>query len=117
MGSPSISSVLLLANAFTVGNDLTGAKVVRIRTMARFLDAANFSGATNPLGTPDPTAEFPQEIYYIDRKKAENREVVSSLIQFASNLCYGTGKFRRLLITSEAPTDFIQTLSSILTSV
>ena len=37
----------------------------------------------------------------------ENREVVSSLIQFASNLCYGTGKFRRLLISQEAPTDFI----------
>ncbi len=31
----------------------------------------------NPLGTPDPTAEFPQEIYKIDRKSAENREVVS----------------------------------------
>ena len=30
----------------------------------------------NPLGTPDPTAEFPQEIYKIDRKSAENREVV-----------------------------------------
>ena len=28
----------------------------------------------------------------------ENRQVVASLIQFASNLCYGTGKFRRLLI-------------------
>ena len=31
----------------------------------------------NPLGTPDPTAEFPQEIYKIDRKASENREVVS----------------------------------------
>ena len=31
----------------------------------------------NPLGTPDPTAEFPQEIYKIDRKSAENREVVT----------------------------------------
>ena len=30
----------------------------------------------NPLGTPDPTAEFPQEIYKIDRKSAENRDVV-----------------------------------------
>ena len=77
MGSPSISAILLTVNQTTAGNDLTGAKVVRIRTMARFLDAANFSGATNPFGTPDPTAEFPQEIYYIDRKKAENREVVS----------------------------------------
>ena len=77
MGSPSISAILLTVNQTTAGNDLTGAKVVRIRTMARFLDAANFSGSTNPFGTPDPTAEFPQEIYYIDRKKAENREVVS----------------------------------------
>ena len=77
MGSPSISAILLTVNQTTAGNDLTGAKVVRIRTMARFLDAANFSGATNPFGTPDPTAEFPQEIYYIDRKKAGNREVVS----------------------------------------
>ena len=77
MGSPSISAILLTVNQTTAGNDLTGAKVVRIRTMARFLDAANFSGATNPFGTPDPTAEFPQEIYYIDRKRAENREVVS----------------------------------------
>ena len=77
MGSPSISAILLTVNQTTAGNDLTGAKVVRIRTMARFLDAANFSGATNPFGTPDPNAEFPQEIYYIDRKKAENREVGS----------------------------------------
>ena len=30
----------------------------------------------NPYGTPDPTAEFPQEIYKIDRKSAENRDVV-----------------------------------------
>ena len=30
----------------------------------------------NPFGTPDPTAEFPQEIYTIDRKSSENREVV-----------------------------------------
>ncbi len=30
----------------------------------------------NTLGTPDPTAEFPQEIYKIDRKANENREIV-----------------------------------------
>ena len=76
MGTPSMSALLLAANAFTAGNDLTGAKVTRIRTMARVVDAANFSGATNPFGTPDPDAEFPREVYYIDRKSAENREVV-----------------------------------------
>ena len=76
MGTPSMSLALLAANSFTAGNDLTGAKVTRIRTMAKFVDAANFSGATNPFGTPDPDAEFPREVYYIDRKSAENRQVV-----------------------------------------
>ena len=76
MGTPNMSAILVIANAFTAGNDLTGAKVTRIRTMARFLDTANFSGATNPFGTPDPDAEFPREVYYIDRKSAENRTVI-----------------------------------------
>ena len=72
----TITAILLTVNQTTTGNDLTGATVTRIRTLARYLDAANFPGGTNPLGTPDPTAEFPQEIYKIDRKSAENREIV-----------------------------------------
>tara|TARA_R100001594_G_scaffold23585_4_gene46164 strand:- start:1319 stop:1897 length:579 start_codon:yes stop_codon:yes gene_type:complete len=72
----TITAILLNVNSVTVGNDLTGATVTRIRTLARYLDSINFPGNTNPLGTPDPTAEFPQEIYKIDRKSAENREVV-----------------------------------------
>ena len=72
----TISAILLLVNQTTAGNDLTGATVTRIRTLARYLDAINFPGGTNPLGTPDPTAEFPQEIYKIDRKATETREVV-----------------------------------------
>ena len=71
-----ISSILLTVNETTTGNDLTGATVTRIRTLAKFLDAVNFLGNTNPLGTPDPNAEFPKEIYAIDRKSAENRETV-----------------------------------------
>ena len=48
----------------------------------------------------------------------QNRSLVASLIQFVSNLCYGTNKFRRMLITGQdTPADFIQTLSSILMSV
>ena len=31
---------------------------------------------SNPYGTPDPTAEYPQEIYKIDRKSTENRAAV-----------------------------------------
>lgn len=72
----SISALLLSVNEITVGNDLTGAKFVRIRTMSRFLDSKNFTGDVNPYGTPDPTAEMPQEIYYVDRKSNENQSVV-----------------------------------------
>ena len=72
----TITAILLNVNQVTTGNDLTGATVTRIRTLARYLDAVNFPGNTNPLGTPDPTAEFPQEIYKIDRKASETREAV-----------------------------------------
>lgn len=72
----TISMILLTVNDTTAGNDLVGAKVTRIRTMARYIDAANFPGGVNPYGTPDPTAEFPREVYYIDRKVAETRDVV-----------------------------------------
>ena len=71
-----ISSILVSVNQVTAGNDLTGATFTRIRTMARFLDAVNFPGNTNPLGTPDPTAEFKRQIFIVDRKSAENREIV-----------------------------------------
>ena len=72
----TITAILLSVNTTTAGNDLTGATVTRIRTLARFLDAVNFPGDINPYGTPDSTAEFPQEIYKIDRKSAENRNIV-----------------------------------------
>ena len=71
-----ISSILVSVNQVTAGNDLTGATFTRIRTMARFLDAVNFPGNTNPLGTPDPSAEFKRQVFTIDRKSAETREVV-----------------------------------------
>ena len=89
-------------------NGLEGAKVTRIRTLARYLDAANFpiSGdilltedgdallledggsilleAINP--TEDPTAEFPREIYYIDRKASENRDLIEFELAAAFDL-------------------------------
>ena len=72
----TITAILLNVNTVTTGNDLTGATVTRIRTLARYLDNINFPDNTDPLGTPDPTAEFPQEIYKIDRKASETRNFV-----------------------------------------
>jgi len=88
----TITSILL-----SLPNGLEAAKVTRIRTLAKYLDAVNFpapgfllledgdnllleDGSSFQLepvnATEDYTAEFPQEIYYIDRKTAENRELV-----------------------------------------
>ena len=62
-----ISALLLLVNETTPGNDLGGAVVKRIRTLKRYLDGE--SGA-------DPHAQFPTEIWYVDRKASENRPAV-----------------------------------------
>jgi lambda family phage minor tail protein L len=70
----------------TLPNGLEGAKVTRIRTLARYIDGANFPGGTNPFGTPDPTAEFPREIYYIDRKASENRDLIEFELAAAFDL-------------------------------
>jgi len=72
----TLTAIMQNVNQTTIGNDLNGAKLTRIRTLARYLDAVNFTGNTNPYGTPDPSAEFPQEIYFLDRKISENRDVV-----------------------------------------
>lgn len=70
----TMSAILLTVNQTTAGNDLTGSTVTRIRTMAKFLDAVNFSGNSNP--TADPSAEFKREIYVVDRKSTETRDIV-----------------------------------------
>lgn len=67
----TITTILL-----ALPNGLEGAKLTRIRTLARYLDAVNFPGGVNPYGTPDSTAEFPREVYYISQKVQETRDVV-----------------------------------------
>ena len=57
-----------MGNTITMNNPNTITQTVNITTV---------TGTGNPFGTPDPTAEFPREIYYIDRKSAETRDIVS----------------------------------------
>ena len=82
----TITAILLNVNETTTGNDLTGATFTRIRTQARFIDAVNFPSNVNPYGTPDPTAEYAREVFLIDRKSAENREVVVFELATASDM-------------------------------
>jgi lambda family phage minor tail protein L len=77
---PTMRASNLLKNisgfiASTSRKSLDGAKLTRIRTLARYLDAVNFPGGVNTLGTPDSTATFPLEVYYLDRKITENADV------------------------------------------
>ena len=72
----TITTIILRVNQTTPFIDLQRAKVTRRRTLSRFLDATNFSSNVNPFGTPDPTAELPREVYFIDKKATENRNIV-----------------------------------------
>ena len=91
----NITTILL-----TLPQGLEGAKVTRIRTLRRFIDDDNFEGGDilledgsfllqeddsvvdlesgqNAFGTADPTAKFPDEVFFIDRKTGENRAEVA----------------------------------------
>lgn len=52
-------------------DDLIGCKVTRKRTMSHYLDAVNFTGGLNP--TADPNQYYPDEVWFINRKTAENK--------------------------------------------
>lgn len=64
---------LITALVLTYG-DLVGAKVTLRRTMARFLDAVNFPGDTNP--SADPTAQFPDDVFFVNQRTVESRTLV-----------------------------------------
>jgi len=64
----AITALLIGVNLVTPGNDLVGAKVVRIRTLKKFIDGESAA---------DPYATFPVEEWFIDRKANESREAVS----------------------------------------
>lgn len=84
-------------------DDLLGAKVTRRRTMLKYLDAVNFiAGNANA----DPDVHFEDDVYYVNRKSLETREVIEFELsspwdvegielpkrQIIKNLCYWTYK-------------------------
>lgn len=83
---------LLTALSMSLG-DFLGVKVTRKRTMLKFLDAVNFTGGNL---SADPTAEFPQEIYFVDRKVEETSEYIK--YELASSLDITSVKLPRRTI-------------------
>jgi len=81
-----IQALSILRRAIHKYGDIVGAKVTRIRTFAKYLDPDNFSSISQIDGKqgiyesnfpdqyePDPYAEFPRDIFYIERKSNENK--------------------------------------------
>jgi lambda family phage minor tail protein L len=63
----------LLTALCRIYDDLVDAKIVRHRTMGRFLDATNFPGG-NPEA--DPEEHFADDIYTIDQKQSGDSELM-----------------------------------------
>ena len=80
--------------------DLVGAKITRKRTLAKYLDAVNFEGGVNP--TADPSAEFADDVYYVDRKSRETRDVVEFELAASFDL-EGVSLPRRQIVQNACP--------------
>ncbi len=81
-------------------DDLLGAKFTRKRTLAKFLDGANSPSGSNP--TADPTAEFADDIFFVDRKISENRDIVEFELASSFDL-QGVKLPRRQIIQNICP--------------
>jgi lambda family phage minor tail protein L len=91
----SVVSALLL-----LYKDLIGTKITRKRTLVRYLDAVNFTGGVN--ATEDNTASFPDDIFYIDRKSIETRDLVEFELAATIDLA-GVRLPRRQIIQNLCP--------------
>lgn len=64
-------------------NDLLGAKLIRRRTLSKYLDAQNFEGG-NPDAAPDQ--HYPEDVFYIEVKTTHTRELVEFEMRSALDL-------------------------------
>jgi lambda family phage minor tail protein L len=81
----TMSDFLAIVNKVTPHNDLIDAKLTRKMPLASALDNANFSSGTNPFGTPSAD-RLRDEIFVIDRKAVENRQIVQFELTAANDL-------------------------------
>lgn len=81
----TMSDFLAIVNQVTPHNDLIDAKLTRKMPLASALDNANFSSGTNPFGTSSAD-RLRDEIFVIDRKAIENRQVIQFELTAAHDL-------------------------------
>lgn len=73
--------------------DMVGSKITRRRTLAKYLDGAPAA---------DPTAEFPLDVFYVERKVSETRVVVEFELSAASDV-EGVMLPRRQIVVNVCP--------------
>ena len=71
----TVTDLMIVVNETTPQNDLLKATVKKLQVLASSLDNANFSSGSNPFGTPNSN-QLPEEIFIIDRKMSESRNLV-----------------------------------------
>jgi len=69
-------------------------------TLSKYLDVENFDGGVNP--SADPTAAFPDDVFYIDRKLTEDRNIVEFELASPMDLA-GVALPRRQIIQNICP--------------
>ena len=77
----NVSGLLTAAN-LELG-DLVGAKVIRRRTFAAYLDAVNFSAGN---AGADPNQHLPDDVFYVERKVSSNNVMVEWELASAMDL-------------------------------
>lgn len=80
--------------------DLVGATLTRKRTLVKYLDAVNFTGGVN--ATADPTQEMDDDVYLVERKSAETKDVITFELASAMDV-HGVRIPRRLIQATICP--------------
>ena len=110
----SITLISLLKHEILKMGDIIGAKVTRRRTFAKYLDWANFQFKTDISGRPfspqiqelpdgyepDPNAELPKDVYFIERKTGENKNSIQYQLSSILDL-EGTLLPRRTIVSDK----------------
>ena len=100
----TITTILQLTNQTTALSDLAGAKVTRRRALSKDLDEINFPSNINPYknGSVDPSAELPREVYFVERKTIENRNIVQFELVSSFDL-FGISAPKKLVTKADFP--------------
>ena len=100
----TITSILQLTNQITALSDLAEAKVTRRRALSKDLDEVNFPSNVNPYksGSVDPSAELQREVYFIERKTLENRNIVQFELISSFDL-FGVSAPKKLVTKADFP--------------